>query len=281
MTGTRKLARLHQHVHEADGLLVLVGDHRQLAEIDAGGLFEHLATTTNVVQLRTNRRQQHPWERSALTELRNGDVDKALTAFDQNERIHHAPSADAIRELLTQHWFQLRDEGHQPLVLASTRSDVADLNQRIHQRLVDIGQLEPEIAALPDGTLVSIGDLVMCTKNNRHIGLINGDRGTLTHADVEGMTFTNERTGAPSRMPTAMVNQGHLALAYATTVHKAQGQTAEHTLVIGSELADRRGGYVALSRGRQANHLYVVDSLDLPTALSRKRSQELAIEQGA
>lgn len=281
MTGTRKLAHLHHHVDAAGGLLVLVGDHRQLAEIDAGGLFEHLATTTNVVQLRTNRRQQHAWERTALTELRNGDLDTALAAFDENERVHHAPDADAIRELLTQHWFQLRDQGHEALVLAATRSDVADLNHRIHQRLVDTGQLEPEIAALADGSLVSIGDRVICTKNNRRDGLINGDRGTLTHVDNEGMTFTNERTGEPSRLPTAMVDQGHLALAYATTVHKAQGQTTEHTLVLGSDLADRRGGYVALSRGRQANHLYVVDSLDLPTALSRERSHELALEQGA
>ena len=45
MVGTRKLARLLDHAHAAGAKVVLVGDPRQLPEIDAGGLLAGLART--------------------------------------------------------------------------------------------------------------------------------------------------------------------------------------------------------------------------------------------
>jgi hypothetical protein len=42
MVGTRKLARLLDHAEAANAKVVLVGDHHQLPEIDAGGLFRGL-----------------------------------------------------------------------------------------------------------------------------------------------------------------------------------------------------------------------------------------------
>jgi hypothetical protein len=49
----------------------------------------------------------------------------------------------------------------------------------------------------------------------------------------------------------------HVELGYATTVHLAQGSTADtcHTVLTGEE--DRESLYVAMSRGRMANHVYL------------------------
>jgi ATP-dependent exoDNAse (exonuclease V) alpha subunit len=72
MLGTRPLARLLAHVEAADAKLVLVGDHRQLPELEAGGAFRSLASTLGAVELSQNRRQVQAWERSALDELCGG-----------------------------------------------------------------------------------------------------------------------------------------------------------------------------------------------------------------
>lgn len=75
-----------------------------------------------------------------------------------------------------------------------------------------------------------------------------------------------ERLGRRSRsatarvaLPAAYVAQ-HLQLGYASTIHGAQGATVDttHTVLTGTET--RQSLYVAVSRGREANHLYVGSS---------------------
>jgi ATP-dependent exoDNAse (exonuclease V) alpha subunit len=53
------------------------------------------------------------------------------------------------------------------------------------------------------------------------------------------------------------LRQGRLDHAYALTCHKAQGQTLDRTLVLGSAALGRETAYAALSRGREENHLYL------------------------
>src|SRR6185369_12966693 len=84
---------------------------------------------------------------------------------------------------------------------------------------------------------------------------------------------------------------------YAMTAHLAQGMTCRKTFVLASDALSREGGYVALSRGRVSNHLYVVAaepderaeyapaSRDAPdphaalvSRLSRSSAQSLAID---
>jgi hypothetical protein len=74
MVGTRKLGRLLSVAEYSGTAVVLVGDPRQLPEIEAGGAFAALTAHVPTSELRTNRRQQQAWERDALAELRSGDV---------------------------------------------------------------------------------------------------------------------------------------------------------------------------------------------------------------
>jgi ATP-dependent exoDNAse (exonuclease V) alpha subunit len=78
MLGSRKLARLLDHAERAGAKVVLVGDDRQLAAIEAGGGFRGLRLRLGASVLRENRRQQQPWEREALEAMRDGDVDQAV-----------------------------------------------------------------------------------------------------------------------------------------------------------------------------------------------------------
>ena len=81
MLGTRQLARVLDHVTAAGGRLVLVGDHRQLPELEAGSTFRALARRPAAIRLTENRRQVDGWERDALDHLRGGRAEAALDLY--------------------------------------------------------------------------------------------------------------------------------------------------------------------------------------------------------
>jgi hypothetical protein len=72
-------------------------------------------------------------------------------------------------------------------------------------------------------------------------------------------------------LPADYLDARHLTHGYALTAHKAQGLTCDATFVLGSDEIYREWGYVALSRGRTDNRLYLVghdrdhDPVDDPT----------------
>jgi conjugative relaxase-like TrwC/TraI family protein len=80
MVGSRKLTRLLEHAEQAQAKVVLVGDDRQLAAIDAGGGFRALRLRLGASELVENRRQQQAWEREALELVRSGLVEEAVAA---------------------------------------------------------------------------------------------------------------------------------------------------------------------------------------------------------
>ncbi|MGH3441227.1 MAG: AAA family ATPase [Nitriliruptorales bacterium] len=128
MVGTRVLARLLQHAEDAGAKVVLVGDHHQLPEIDAGGAFRALANRLPAVELTDNRRQREPWERTALDELRHGSTVTAIDAYTSHDRIHVAETQRALREQLVGDWWNaVFEHGVDAIMVAARRADVADL----------------------------------------------------------------------------------------------------------------------------------------------------------
>jgi ATP-dependent exoDNAse (exonuclease V) alpha subunit len=74
MLGTRDLHEIVEHASGAGAKVVLVGDHKQLPEIDAGGTFRALALRTDPIVLTENRRQRDEWARRMVKLIRDGDV---------------------------------------------------------------------------------------------------------------------------------------------------------------------------------------------------------------
>src|SRR6185312_6914533 len=54
----------------------------------------------------------------------------------------------------------------------------------------------------------------------------------------------------------------HVALAYALTVHKAQGATVDQAILLVDEKTTAEQLYVGMSRGREWNEAFVVTSKD-------------------
>jgi Ti-type conjugative transfer relaxase TraA len=257
MVGTRQLARLLNHADQRQVKVVLVGDPRQLPEIDAGGLFRALTNRLPAVELTDNRRQTHQWEQTALDELRHGDPTAALNSYRQQGRIVTADTPDDLRQKLVDDWWDTaRDEMAGSIMIGLRRADVDDLNHRARARMLQDGRLTgPTIQAA--GIELQVGDRIVGLRNSRRHGIVNGTRATITSIDPDrraiDATTDDGRTVVLTR---DYLDAGHVTHGYAITGHKAQGLTVDHTYVLGSEALYREWGYVALSRGRQTNRLY-------------------------
>lgn len=142
------------------------------------------------------------------------------------------------------------------MMLATRRADVDRLNQLARQHLREQGCLGPDVIAAA-GRVFALGDEVICGRNDRRIGVINGTRGTVIGpgADSTGLVIATG-DGGEVALPGRYLESGHLSHGYATTIHKAQGATTERTFVLADENLYREAGYVALSRGRARNDIY-------------------------
>jgi conjugative relaxase-like TrwC/TraI family protein len=260
MVGTRHYLRLATHVRAAGGKLVLVGDPAQLAEVDAGGMFAALVTLRDPMAMSGNQRQSADWERAALSDLRNGDRDRALAAYVTHGRVHVLSTPSRTAQQLAVDYvehLETQSDPHALVALGSTRRDVDRLNREIRGQLRAAGRLQPDAVVVTGEDTdrgYATGDLVIITSNDHRTGLLNGTRATVTAADPDTLSLRTN-TGAQVSVPTGWAAD-HLDHGYAMTVHKAQGLTTEVALLYGASTLCQQAGYVALSRGRQANHLY-------------------------
>jgi conjugative relaxase-like TrwC/TraI family protein len=313
MLGSRKLTRLLDHAEQAQAKVVLVGDDRQLAAIDAGGGFRALRLRLGASELTENRRQQQAWEREALELVRSGLVEEAVTAYQAHDRVVAADSKPAATLALLRDWWATfqqaeQDPAQEVVVLAARRTEVDRLNSLCQELLAARGRLGFERLQVEDRQL-AVGDRVVCGHNAiGELGVANGSRGVVTSLDPDARTLTIRLDGAEDRevtLPRSYLDgrgrgerNRRVDLAYATTGHRAQGLTRGRALVRLTGSEDVNWLYVQLSRARQDTRLYAVvgpepqggGELDLPDreqpdaylqlayALSRAGGQTLAID---
>jgi conjugative relaxase-like TrwC/TraI family protein len=261
MVGTRQLAGLVELVGRADGKLVLVGDHRQLPELEAGGVFRGLVRRGFAIELRENRRQSQRWECEALDELRDGSADAAIALYRAHGRLVVARSSEAARERLVSDWWSRHDPDG-CLMIARRRVDVADLNAQARVLMRRAGALGDEELAFT-GARFAVGDRVVVKANDAGGEISNGDRGRVIAVDPMRRRLQLEVDGRHVEleprfltMPTARGDPA-LVHGYAVTGHIAQGATVRRSFVLADDGAGREWVYTAMSRGREANRMYL------------------------
>jgi conjugative relaxase-like TrwC/TraI family protein len=301
MLGSRKLARLLDHAERAGAKVVVVGDDRQLASIEAGGGFRGLRLRLGASVLSENRRQQEPWERKALEAMRDGDVDQAVAAYRQHGRLVAAETPTQLKQALLTDWWQafqrsVEDPEHTVVILARLRAEVDQFNLACQQLRDHAGQLGRDRLQVGDRS-VAVGDLVVCGKNAlRTLGVANATRGHITAIDPQQRAITLQlEDGKQVTLPRSYLDErpswwlrGNpdrrtLDLAYATTGHKAQGLTRERALVRVTGAEDANWLRVQASRAKQETRLYAVvapeartPELDAPDHPARSVDAQLA-----
>ncbi|MGD9528652.1 MAG: MobF family relaxase [Pseudonocardia sp.] len=268
MTDTAALAAIHRRVDAAGGKLLLVGDHRQLAAVGAGGGMDLLADAGARYELAEARRFSAEWERAASLRLRDGDPE-VLRDYHQQGRLLDAGPREQAEYSAARAWLADTLAGRRSLLLVDTNEQAARVCAELRAELVRLGRVaEHGVPLGPQGTYAGVGDLVQARRNawqlaghegNRR-GPINRETYRVTAVREDGglevSTAVGDEPGDPMVLPADYVT-AHLALAYASTVHAAQGQTVDSSHAVVTAATSPAALYVGLSRGRGANTAHV------------------------
>ena len=274
MAATSDLAKAIDFVVDRGGSVRLIGDDQQLAAIGAGGVLRDICEVYGTVTLAQVMRFTDPVtsapnhaEGAASLALRDGDS-AAIAYYTDNHRIHVGDLTTATADAYTA-WSADRANGRDSIMLAPTRDLVAELNDRArHDRLDRRPGPVGRQVTLVDQSQASAGDAIITRQNNRkipigaHDWVKNGDRWIIEQVRESGaLDVLHHDTGRHITLPAGYVAE-HVSLGYASTVHGAQGITADtcHTIATGQE--SRQLLYVAITRGRHANHLYLTTAGD-------------------
>ncbi|MFT4287881.1 ATP-dependent DNA helicase [Nocardioides sp.] len=265
LAGTLALDQITAHAREVGAKVLLVGDQQQLSAVDAGGAFGLIVRDRpDSPRLSELHRFRNEWEKQASLGLRLGDT-TAIDDYIGHDRVHDGVY-EAILERAYQAWRSDQDAGKSTLLIAETIDTVSALNARARTDRIAVGDVadEPGVT-LHDGNHASTGDVVVTRRHDRRLSLgrgwvKNGDRWIVTKTRDDGsVTVRREHSRWRTRitLPAEYVTSD-LELAYATTAHRAQGSTVDtaHAIVHSPQMT-RESLYVSMTRGRDANYVYV------------------------
>jgi hypothetical protein len=256
------------------GKVLLVGDPAQLAAIGTGGAFVLLADRHGAAQLREARRFIDDWEADASLALRRRDP-AALPEYAMRGRIH-AGTTHQIEAGLFEAWradacIRYDTRRSSAVMIVATNEQAAVLSERARHALVEAGAVIDGPTVKLRDNVASVGDHIVTRRNDRrlrtsHRGwVVNGDVWTVIQTYPDGAADARRHADWSTITLPADYLAEHTHLAYATTVHRAQGMTVDvcHAAVTADTSHEQL--YVAATRGARANHLWVSTDTDRNT----------------
>lgn len=264
MAATPDLKAVVERATDRVGAKVLfVGDPRQLASVGAGGALGDVRAKR--YELTEVRRFDAAWEGEASLRLRDADP-AALEQYDKHGRIRAAGTPEQAQAKAAEAWLSDTLAGKESLLLVSSNEDASQVSAQLRAELVRLGRVSEDGVILGrDGTMAGAGDQIQARRNGWDLIGHDGNtrapinretyRVTATHED--GSMTVQDSAGVPIRLAPAYVAE-HVALAYASTVHAAQGRTVDTSHGVVDPGSQASSVYVQLTRGRQDNTAWVV-----------------------
>jgi exodeoxyribonuclease V alpha subunit len=241
---------------EAGARVALVGDRHQLPAVGRGGVLDHAlawAHPTAVVSLEKVHRFTDPDYAALSLRMRTGD--DAAAVFDALHRrgsiVVHASDSERTAALA-----EAGAAGD--LVVADTRAHVASLNAAIRdQRRADPTKGDPpDSMVTARGERIGLGDRVATRRNDPDLGVANRQTWTVAGIRDDGSLILHGH-GRDRQLPAEYATR-FVELAYATTVHGAQGETVHRAHVAIGDTTGAAAAYVAMTRGRHGNVAHLV-----------------------
>ncbi|HEY8301326.1 MAG TPA: hypothetical protein VIG48_05480 [Jatrophihabitans sp.] len=148
-------------------------------------------------------------------------------------------------------------------MIAPDENSVRDLNALAQAQRRDAGQTASPSVTIAAGQQAGVGDRIVTRRNDRRLRVDdrsrwvkNGAAWTVIGVRGDGsLVAVDDQYRSVVLPPDYVVT--HVELGYATTIHRGQGCTVDtaHTLI--NELSTRESLYVAMTRGRAANSVYI------------------------
>lgn len=272
MIGTPDLVDIIEQARQAGGKVLMVGDPAQLAAIHIGGAFDLLAHRLGASRLHELRRFNEPWEAKASLTLRRRDP-AALSEYAMRNRIHGGTRTEVEDELFDA-WLgdtlatSPDGERRTVLMIVGTNEQAAVLGERARNALLDAGVVHDGATVKLRDNVASVGDVIVSRRNDRRLRtssrgwVVNGDLWTITRVHRDGAADARRHSdGSTITLPPKYLAE-HSHLGYATTAHRAQGMTVDVCHAAITQDASHEQLYVAATRGRHANHLWVIVDAD-------------------
>lgn len=282
MVGTDHWRQLLAATTAAGTKTVLVGDAHQLEPVKArGGMFAQLCDELPWAHRLTEVwRQRDPAERTAALAVGDGGpaaVRRAVGWYRDHDRLACGDQVTMAADALAAHQQDLV-EGKDALLLADTTELCDALNRRVHDHTVaqrTAAGRDTTTVTAGRGHHITTGDVVITRRNDPTLTVYhpqdrtqklaeapvrNGQRWRVVRVD-DNLEHPRIAARRLSDGAWAVFNGEYLReqvqLGHAVTVHAAQGVTADTTHTVLAETASRNLAYVALTRGRAANHAYL------------------------
>jgi conjugative relaxase-like TrwC/TraI family protein len=274
MVGSADLAALIQAADAAQAKLVLVGDHQQLGEIEAGGLYRALAERTDPIVLDEVIRHNHDVDREAARMIREGEGGAALELYRSSERVTVAPDAEARREAMVADWHRAYSEGQDALMVAKRNVEVQRLNATARELLHGEGQLGQQEIEVGEARFAA-GDQVITRVNDHANAIYNRERWQVEAVNAEQGRIVLSGIDQPRTVEigpdylsrtTPHGEAPALQHAYAVTTYCAQGTTVDRAYVMADPSMDKQEFYVATSRSREETYLYATPEIQAERA---------------
>ena len=283
----RALDTLMTMAAETGASVRLIGDPAQHGAIAAGGMFRVLCEhhDRDTPELTTTHRLQDPRDRAAAEALRQGNIDEA---FDQLAAAGHlhvvGDDLTMYREVLGR-WWDAHQAGDDHPMVDRRNATRRQLNRLAHLLRQVNGELTGDLVPATGDRTFAIGDRITARAPNRDLH-VNGDRhayvrngalGTITATrydpdqpehdtltvDFDGIgTIELPRSFFDLHRTTAGRAEVGIDHAYALTSYAVQGSTRSVSTSRVDATATRAETYVDITRGREANHLYLTAATD-------------------
>ncbi|MGQ0434495.1 MAG: MobF family relaxase [Microthrixaceae bacterium] len=284
MAATQDLAELLALAQRNWWRIVVVGDPAQLPAVGRGGVFAHWCATVPHHELDAPRRFLEPWEAEASLQLRAGEP-SASESYSEHGRLHTTHPALLARRIADVHARHV-EAGRSVAVTTTSVSTARDINVAIQARREPRDDRQVELA---DGTTVAVGDRIATRRNDPTLRTDQGEpvrnRQVWIAQDISpggDLTVRDPERGT-AVLPRDYVER-HVELGWAVTGYGTQGDTVDVGIAVLEAGTSRNHAYVALTRGREANHAWFIDptgTIDptdqLEAMIARTPDQESAL----
>ncbi|EEZ9648727.1 Ti-type conjugative transfer relaxase TraA [Escherichia coli] len=255
MVGSRQLGRVLDAAKKAGAKVVMLGDDKQLAAIEAGAGFRGITERVGAAEITQIRRQTEQWAKEASAEFARGDMRKALDAYNDRGHIRINETLDDAKKALAADYLADREKGGSSIILAYRNRDVIDLNNAVRGARKEAGELQQEAEFLTARGSRSFGkgDRIVMLENNRELDVKNGSLGTVEAAE-DGQLTVKLDGGKTISFGADQYDQ--IDHGYAVTVHKSQGVTVDRAYLLATAGMGRELAYVGMTRHREQATLY-------------------------